>query len=114
MGPALLFDTRSSVFYPRSGWLVDFANTIDLGEIFSDYKYMRNVLDVSYFFSPFKLKRSVVGLNVNMQFNSGDVPFYQLSLLGGSKRLRGQFEGEFRDNLALQSQLEWRQEVFKN
>ncbi len=75
---------------------------------------MRNVLDVSYFFSPFKLKRSVVGLNVNMQFNSGDVPFYQLSLLGGSKRLRGQFEGEFRDNLALQSQLEWRQEVFKN
>jgi hemolysin activation/secretion protein len=53
-------------------------------------------------------------LNLNLQSNAGDVPFYQLILFGGSKRLRAKFEGEFRDNLALQGQLEWRQEVFKN
>ncbi len=112
LGPAVLFDSRSSVFYPRSGWLVDVNSTIDLGKLVSDYQYSRLIADVSYFFSPFK--HSVIGINGYYQQNTGDVPFYQLSLLGGSKRLRGQFEGEFRDKFAWQSQIEWRQEFLKN
>lgn len=112
VGPAFLYDSRSSVFYPRKGVLIDVNSTIDLGGIVSEYKYTRLIADASYFISP--LKRSVVGFNLNYQQNTGDVPFYQLSLLGGSKRLRGQFEGEFRDKYAWQSQIEWRQEFLKN
>ncbi len=111
-GPAFIYDTRTSVFYPRGGWLIDYSSTYDLGQVISDYRFSRNVLDVSYFYSP--MKRSVLGLNINLQQNFGEVPFYQLSLLGGPRRLRGQFEGEFRDNLALQGQIEWRQEILNN
>lgn len=111
-GPALLFDTRSNVFYPRKGMLLDINSTIDLGNFVSKYRYSRLQVDWVYFFAPFK--KSVVGFHANYQQNTGEVPFYQMSLLGGSKRLRGQFEGEFRDHFAWQSQVEWRQEVFKN
>ena len=112
LGPALILDTRDSIFYPRKGLYVDLNSTIDLGQFVSDYKYTRLNLDASYFYAPFK--RSVIGFNMNYQQNTGDVPFYQLSLLGGSKRLRGQFEGEFRDKFAWQTQLEWGQEFLKN
>jgi hypothetical protein len=112
IGPSILYDSRSSVFYPRKGVLLDISSTIDLGKIVSDYKFTRLTADFAGFYSPFK--KSVVGFNVNYQQNLGDVPFYQLSLLGGSKRLRGQFEGEFRDKYAWQTQIEWRQEFLKN
>jgi outer membrane protein assembly factor BamA len=112
LGPAFIFDSRDNIFYPRKGYYVDMSSTFDLGEIVSDYKYTRLNIDASYFYAPFK--RSVLGFNVNYQQNTGDVPFYQLSLLGGSKRLRGQFEGEFRDKYAWQTQIEYRQEFLKN
>lgn len=112
LGPALLYDSRNSVFYPRSGILLDINSTFDLGKYVSDYKFTRLTADLSGFYSPFK--KSVIGFNVNYQQSTGDVPFYQLSLLGGSKRLRGQFEGEFRDKMAWQTQVEWRQEFLKN
>lgn len=111
-GPALIFDSRDQIFYPRKGWYVDASSTIDLGKLVSDYQFTRLTTDLSYFWSP--MKKSVLGFNFNYQQNTGNVPFYQLSLLGGSKRLRGQFEGEFRDHFTWQTQIEWRQEFMKN
>jgi hypothetical protein len=111
-GPAILYDSRSSIFYPRKGFLVDVNNTNDLGKVVSDYAFSRLIVDASVFVSPFK--KSVVGYNLYYQQNTGNVPFYHLSLLGGNKKLRGQFEGEFREKYAWQTQLEWRQEFMKN
>jgi hypothetical protein len=111
-GPAILYDSRSSIFYPRKGMLVDINNTNDLGKIVSDYAFSRLIVDASCFVSPFK--KSVIGYNLFYQQNTGNIPFYHLSMLGGNKRLRGQFEGEFREKYAWQTQLEWRQELIKN
>jgi hypothetical protein len=111
-GPAILYDTRSSIFYPRKGILIDINNTNDLGHFVSDYAFSRLLVDASFFVSPFK--KSVIGYNLYYQQNTGNVPFYHLSMLGGSKKLRGQFEGEFREKYAWQTQIEWRQEFLKN
>lgn len=111
-GPAFLLDARSSIFYPRRGVLIDINNTNDLGKIVSDYAFSRLLVDMSVFISPFK--KSVVGYNFFYQQNTGNVPFYHLSMIGGGKKLRGQFEGEFREKYAWQTQLEWRQEFLKN
>lgn len=112
VGPAILFDTRTNIFYPRKGILIDINNTNDLGKIVSDYAFSRLIVDASAFVSPFK--KSVIAYNLYYQQNTGNVPFYHLSMLGGNKKLRGQFEGEFRDKYAWQTQVEWRQEFFKN
>jgi outer membrane protein assembly factor BamA len=112
LGPAFLYDTRDNIFYPRKGIMLDVNSSIDLGHLISDYKFFKFITDFSAFRS--LTKKTVVGLNINYQQNSGHVPFYQLSMIGGPRRLRGQFEGEFRDNLALQGQLEIRQEFLKN
>ena len=112
IGPAFLYDTRSSIFYPRSGYYLDVNSTVELGEIVSDYQFSRLIVDASAFRS--LSKKTVLGVNLYYQQAQGEVPFYQLSMMGGGRKLRGQFEGEFRDNIAWQGQLELRQEFFKN
>jgi hypothetical protein len=46
-----------------------------------------------------------------MSGTTGDVPFYKLPALGG-KRMRGYFNGRYRDNFYMVMQLEYRQMVW--
>ena len=41
-------------------------------------------------------------------YTPGDVPLGELPALGGSARLRGYFQGRYRDHLYLTGQAEWR------
>ncbi|MBU2019869.1 MAG: BamA/TamA family outer membrane protein [Bacteroidetes bacterium] len=112
VGPAFLIDSRDELYYPRKGWLLDCNSTVDLGKVVSNYTFTRINLEISNFQKIFE--KSVLGMNLNYQYGSSQTPFYHLPLLGGGKRLRGQFEGEFRDKNTWQTQIEFRQEFFKN
>lgn len=112
VGPALLYDSRDSIYYPRSGWYIDMNTTFDGGGFFSDYRYLKTYMDFNRYFS--LGKRTVFAANVNYQQAYGNAPFYQLAALGGGRRLRGQFEGEFRDHNCWQTQVEIRQEIGNN
>jgi hypothetical protein len=48
----------------------------------------------------------VIALQVTTSFRSGDVPFYDLSLMGGAYKMRGYYEGAIRDNALIDGQLE--------
>ncbi|MBK8169376.1 MAG: BamA/TamA family outer membrane protein [Sandaracinaceae bacterium] len=50
----------------------------------------------------------VLAMQLYADFNMGDVPFDQLSLLGGNARMRGSYMGRYRDNDYLAAQVEWR------
>lgn len=112
LGPAFLYDSRNSVFYPRKGSYFEVASIVNLDEVVSDYDYFSLTVDYRSFWS--LTKSTVLGANLNYQQNTGNVPFYQLSMIGGGKGLRGIFKGEYRDHFAWQSQMEVRQELFKN
>lgn len=112
VGPSLLYDTRDDVFYTRKGIYLDVNATLDDPVLLSDYRFFRMYVDGRYFYS--LSSKSVLAANVYYQQNTGQVPFYHLSMIGGPNRLRGQFEGEFRDHFAWQGQIEWRQEFLKN
>ncbi|MFT5581335.1 MAG: hypothetical protein ACI9G9_000582, partial [Psychromonas sp.] len=99
-------------FHPRKSWLVDVSSTFDLGKTLSDYTFTRLNVDVANYSSIGK--RSLLASNFYYQQNTGNVSFYQLSLLVGCKRLRGIVEGEIRSNYTWQTQVEYTQEFIKN
>src|SRR5690606_24132468 len=72
----------------------------------SDLNYQKWILDARKFFplSP----KSELGINGYVEFSNGEVPFNQMALIGGTKRMRGYYEGRYRDNHLILFQTEYR------
>lgn len=110
-GLGLFYDTRDNVFYPTKGVAVDLTYLSHSKNIGSDFQYTRYVADVS---SYHKInRRAIVALNYVVSMTSGLAPFSALSLAGSGKRLRGYYEGRFRDNNLALVQAEGRLSVWK-
>ena len=54
-----------------------------------------------------------MAINSVTDLNWGTVPFQELGFIGGSRRMRGYFEGRFRDKKMYTLQAEWRQRIYK-
>lgn len=106
MGPYYLRDRRDQVFYPTKGsWLEAFW--VPSSPIFgSDQRFSRLHLDYAYYRT---IGRNIVSAsNAWLQAHVGpEVPFSQLAFLGGQRKMRGLYEGYFRDRHAVL----WQQEV---
>lgn len=99
-GLGVFYDTRDNVFYPTRGIVADFSYLGHGRGIGSNFRYNRYVADVS---SYYKLSsRAIAVVNYVVSITGGIAPFSALSVAGSSKRLRGYYEGRYRDdNLAL-------------
>ncbi|MFT4664439.1 MAG: outer membrane protein assembly factor BamA [Polaribacter sp.] len=110
LGLVFNYDSRDNIFAPSKGSyaeLVLFNNAKTLG---SDFSFAKYTLDASAYFSN-KWKQTLA-LNVYSEFTFGEVPFNQMALLGGTKRMRGYIEGRFRDKQMLILQGEYRIPLF--
>lgn len=110
LGPVLTFDSRDNIFFPSSGYLAEleiFRNAPALG---SDFKFTRISLDATKYFSIKKDK--IFATNLYLVHNSGEPPFQQLAFIGGTKKMRGFFEGRFRDRNLWMLQAEYRAPLF--
>ncbi len=112
LGPSILRDSRDQVFYPRSGMFGELY-VLPTSKIFgADRSFTRIYLDVANYFS--LDDKLVLATNYTASATFGDdVPFSQLSFLGGPKKMRGIYEGFFRDKNTLLGQAELRWEVWK-
>lgn len=112
LGPTFLRDNRDQVFYPRKGMFGELY-ILPTSKIFgADRSFTRISLDVANYFS--LNKKLVLATNyVASAIFGKEVPFSQLSFLGGAKKMRGIYEGFFRDRNALLGQAELRWEVWK-
>lgn len=111
LGPMYQLDTRDNLFFPRKGSLVE-ASLVFNGAFFgSDFIFSKFSINAAKYLEP--LPNTVLALNTYLELNYGDTPFNQLALLGGGKRLRGYYEGRFRDNHLVILQGEWRFPVWK-
>ncbi len=109
-GVVALFDTRDNVFYSSDGWYVETLLQRNAGWTGSDFSYTTLSVDASTFM---RTKwNHVVALNAYGVVQSGAPPFNQMALLGGSKRMRGYFEGRFRDQSMLTVQAAYRAMLF--
>lgn len=105
LGPVWISDSRDNAFYPTRGWLTEFALIGENELTGSDFKFVRCSLDVARYF-PFG--KNVLAFNGIAMFSAGDVPFFQLSQIGGPRRLRGYPYGKYRDKHLLMAQAEFR------
>jgi Omp85 superfamily domain len=106
LGPMFLYDSRDNIFATTKGSFVELASVFNSGLTGSNYRYQFFSLDVRKFKS-FK-GNNVIALQGYFNFTNGNVPFYQLALMGGPRRMRGYYEGRYRDkNIAL-IQVEYR------
>ena len=108
-GVVTVFDNRDNVYYPSKGMWGELVVYHDDPKTGSTFKYTRIAFD---FCKYFHYKKNILALNAYSIYSNTDVPFFQMGLLGGQKKMRGFYEGRYRDNNVLVFQAEYRRHLF--
>lgn len=109
IGGDLVWDNRDNIFFPNKGGYQYLKFVIYPG--IGDFRFSSFELEVKHFWS-FKPDH-VFASNFYFEVASGGTPFYKLPALGGPKRMRGFYQGRYRDNVYMMLQLEYRQYFWK-
>ncbi len=105
-GVAATFDSRDNTINATSGVLVAGRLLTAKRELGSQFDFEYYTLDARTYLSP--AEGHVIAFDVLGEARGGDPPFYQLALLGGRNKLRGIYEGRYRDNWLALAQTEYR------
>jgi hypothetical protein len=110
LGLRIKRDSTDSLFYPRSGSLLDI--TMDFFDpAFGAQSSYRNY-DVEFNKYIGLGAKNVLATHVSACAVTSNAPFYDVCLLGLSKDLRGYQIGQYRDDRMLDGQAEFRRELF--
>ncbi len=114
-GPALLYDVRDNVLMSCRGWYAAAHATFFGPALGGEHAYADLELDLRGFIPLGRERPSphVLALQGYAHWTPGSPPFHRLALLGGPERLRGYFQGRYRDAFLLQAQAEWRFPVWR-
>lgn len=110
IGTVVKYDNRDNQFYPTKGYFAELSFQFDHPSIGSDFKNQKWSLDVATYLTT-KFNHTIA-FNLYGAMAFGSVPFNQLPSLGGTKKMRGFYEGRYRDNHALMLQMEYRAPLF--
>jgi outer membrane protein assembly factor BamA len=109
LGAHVSWDTRDLPRAPRTGSLLRLS-AMHFDDTVGDYAFDRFALDARRFFPLFG--DHVLALRGFVELQRGDVPFFQMAMLGGSDVLRGMYRGRFRDAQLAAVQAEYRLPLF--
>jgi outer membrane protein assembly factor BamA len=110
LGLTLKYDSRDNIFYPTKGYFAELYAQADDQWTGSNFNFLRSSIDLSAYYST--SFHHTMCLNFNATAETGNPPFYDLSLLGGSRKMRGFYEGRFRDKDLVAAQAEYRMPLF--
>jgi Omp85 superfamily domain len=110
-GIMLLFDSRDNIYFARKGYFLEFVIHDQQKFWGSDFSFNRIRFDARYF-KPLGKKLSF-GVNLFGDFTKGDVPFSQMPSIGSAKRMRGSYDGRYRDQNLILFQAELRGYLYK-
>ena len=104
---SLSFDTRSSVYYPRSGIFTNLSYDIFSKWLGNESNSGSIDFDYNHYF-PVRMKKDVVASRLYSGIGTGDVSFNQQQFVGNDD-LRGYMDGKYRGNtvMAIQSEYRW-------
>ena len=120
LGPVVNLDTRDNIFQPYRGVIAEFSFLVYNTSIASRYNFSQASLEVSKYIPLRKITtdankrliQPILGLNLLTVVADGQVPFNALGVLGGTKRMRGYYEGYYRDKRMIEGQAEFRIPLF--
>ena len=107
-GPGIVavWDNRDNIYYSLSGNYIEIV-THHQDKIWgSEFNYVRMRVDYRQFIRT--AKTQALGLHVFGDFIAGEVPFSQMPAAGNNKRMRGYYEGRYRDKNAWILETEYR------
>jgi len=110
LGGSFTYDTRNNAFSPDKGVMLQFYFDHFANYFGSDYNYTNFVIDARKFLKTYR--HQVLALQAYGFFNAGEVPLRSLALLGGSNKMRGYYEGRYRDKNLIVFQTEYRLPLF--
>lgn len=107
-GPGIvaMFDSRDNVYSAQEGFYLELVYHNQSRIWGSTHWYDRYRVDARAFFPIFK--NQLLALQAFADVIYGSVPFNQMALIGSSKRMRGYYEGRYRDNCLALFQSEYR------
>jgi len=105
-GLGLLYDNRHNVLNVRKGLFSELA-FLRYDQAWNSHFTFTSVIFDTRLYRPIN-QRDVLAAQVLGQFNTGNVPFNQLALLGGESIMRGYYLGRYRDNNQIAAQVEYR------
>ncbi|HWY33198.1 MAG TPA: BamA/TamA family outer membrane protein, partial [Nitrosopumilaceae archaeon] len=111
IGLVAKYDNRDKLFYPGKGYLVELFVQNDSKYSGSNFNFTKYSLDASTYLT--LAKNHIMAFNAFTSIIGGEAPFFGMSLLGGPKRMRGFYEGRYRDNNAWVLQAEYRVLIYK-
>lgn len=109
-GVGAAFDSRDNRYNSTQGAYVLLTSTFYGSAIGSEYNFTKVNLDARKYFNPWF--KHVIALQVTTNYSSGQVPYYNLALLGGDTQMRGYYEGAIRDNVLIDGQVEYRMPIW--
>lgn len=101
-------DTRDNLLTPTKGLFLKLSNNYNFGST----NYSQLTFDGRKYFSWGKKFKQTVSTRLYSKHIIGAAPFYDLSLIGGDKFVRGYFFGRYRDNNLTTFQAEYRATLF--
>lgn len=112
LGLGIRLDNRDNIFQPSKGWFNRIGWMSFQSFLGSEFTFNQYTLDLRKYLKTYGAQS--FALQSWWSFTTGDAPFQHLSLTGGSDRMRGYFEGKYRDNHAMVQQVEYRFPVYRN
>lgn len=106
-GVILFSDRRDNVFYPQRGSYLEVVSQ-HAGGAFNYSRYRADAV----LYLPIR-KAHVWANQFFVDVTTGETPFYMMAMLGGTKRMRGFYEGRYRDRSAVMYQSEWRTRIWR-
>lgn len=108
-GLAAAFDNRENRYNPTQGAYL-MGILVYHPEFLGDYEFTHVEFDARKYFNPWL--KHVIALQATTTYNGGNTPFYELSMLGGDKQMRGYYLGAYRDKVLVDAQFEYRAPIW--
>jgi hypothetical protein len=109
LGASFLYDTRDNVLNARRGLYTELSVLVFSNKLGTQYSYNAYVADFRKYYAI--NKKGVLAWQGLGLIKTGNVPFLQLSYLGGSDIMRGIYSGRYRDKVLLAIQIEYRRQL---
>ncbi|WP_228085021.1 BamA/TamA family outer membrane protein [Mucilaginibacter sp. JRF] len=106
LGAALVFDNRHNVLNVRNGFFSEVSYLHYWSSLSGNSGFNTINVDVRSFHRV--SKRNVLAWQLLANFQTGDVPFNQMALIGGDMMMRGYYQGRYRDKNLVATQAEFR------
>lgn len=110
-GLSATYDTRDNKYNAMEGFYLHSFFMSNDGFIGSDYNYNTFEFEVRKYFNPWF--RHVIAMQALTRANYGTTPFFSLSQIGGTNRMRAYYLGVIRDKVLADAQVEYRMPVWK-